>query len=811
MEPRELLWCSGVVLLLLMMGVAFTGYVLPWGQMSYWGATVITSVRGRKASRTSRFQGNNLIPDKGKGELSSFQTAKKILWQLKQGGFNDIWDKTSLQTARGPCCVPLAKYWFVPIPAEESKSSNDLRETIVSFRRTHVTAKQQTQCFATAEPNIFAEGRPDKTLKYIAWKPFIRITLSNHSLERKGTRLFTVGRIVEKYSSTLSEDSNLQKNLSLYKTAIDDTNLHEAFKSLKAQSAPGLDGMTKASYTKQLENSIFKLHKELKSHKYKPSPIKIVHVPKPRGGKRPLAISSVRDKIVQTTFKKELERLYEPIFRECSFGFRPKKSCHSALKRIKKKWQVVKWFISLDILKCFDRVQHEILIGILKKRVADQETPDLIQKLLNVGYVDIYNLTKREEYKTEGTPQGSIISPLLANIYFHELDEYIQDTLIPKYTLGDNKKADKVKLYRNNHVLKGEIEANPIIQELPQLKKIIPILKNNKAILKNDPNHYKENEQYKRLHYVRYADDILLGVAGTKKDCRKIVSQINKFLQEKLKLELNLEKCAINLARETVTSFLGFEIGCYINKITSNNVSEEGIEVKKLKQNAINSPSLTIPAKRIFERLCGKGYIRKLPKSNRYKGKGVGKLTFASDKQIVQHFSSFIRGYVNYYLCANRRSKLWPIIHAIRESCYLTLAWKHKLVGKKKVIEKYGPNLRIHEKGKLVTELFYPSSLKTELKFLDRSNEGYVTNLEKELKYFINNNKRNRKAQSCALCGSDQNLELHRINPPKIEKRETPKGDSNRKTIILCQECRRSTDEIHGSQNKYKDINLGKL
>jgi group II intron reverse transcriptase/maturase len=682
---------------------------------------------------------------------------------------------------------------------------------MVSSHRTHVTAKQQTRCFAMAEPKIYAEGHPDKTLNYITWKPFVRIPLNDHYLERKRIRLFKVGGIVESNFSTLSKDSKSQKNIFLYKTAIAEKNLHEAFKSLKAQTAPGLDGTTKASYTQNLENSISKLHKELKSHKFKPSPIKVVHVPKPRGGKRPLAISSVRDKIVQATFKKELERLYEPIFCDCSFGFRPKKSCHSALKRIKKKWQAIKWFISLDILKCFDRVQHEILISVLKKRLTDQETIELIQKLLNVGYVDIHNLTKREEYKTEGTPQGSILSPLLTNIYLHELDEYIQDTLIPKYTIGDKRKADKAKIYRNNHVLKNEIRANPIIQELPQLKKIIPILKNNKAITNNDANHYREDGQYKKLHYVRYADDILLGVVGTKEDCRKIVSQINKFLQEKLKLELNLDKCSINLAREMFTSFLGFEIGRYKNKVTSKSVSEEGIELKKLKQNAINSPSLIIPTKRILERLHGKGYVRKLPKSNRYKGKGVGKLTFASDKQIVQHFSSLIRGYVSYYICANRRSKLWSVVHAIRESCYLTLAWKHKLIGKKKVIEKYGPNLRIHENGKLVTELFYPNSLKTELKFFDRSEEGYVTNLEKELKYFIDDNKRNRKAQFCALCGSDQNLELHRINPPRIETRKTPKGDYNRKTITLCQECHRSTDGIHGSQNKYKNLSLGKL
>ena len=812
MNPRELLWCSGVILLLLMMGTAFTGYVLPWGQMSFWGATVITNVCGRKVLRMSRFQGNNLLPDKGKGELSSFQTAKKILWQVKQGGFNNIWNNIFLQIAEGSCCIPFTKYQSVPTSVEKEKSSNDLRETIVNFQRTHVTAKQQMICLATAEPNNYAEGRPEKNLKYIVWKPFVKIPRCNRYLERKRTRLFMSGRVVGNNFSTSSETSNLQNNLFMYKIATDESNLYEAFKSLKAQCVPGLDGMTKASYTKQLENSISKLHKDLKSHKYKPSPIKVIHIPKPNGGKRPLGISSVRDKIVQATFKKELEALYEPIFRECSFGFRPKRSCHSALKQIKKKWQAIKWVISLDISKFFDRVQHEVLINVLKQRIADQETVELIQKLLNAGYVDIYNLTKREEYKTEGTPQGSIISPLLANIYLHELDVFIQDQLIPKYTVGDKRIADKADYYRRTHILKNEIKENPIIEELPQLKKIIPILKNNKSILNNNANYYKEGEYYKRLHYVRYADDLLLGVVGTKEDCRKIVSQIYKFLKETLKLELNLKKCSINRAKETLTKFLGFEIGCYnSNKLVSENDSSYGVNFKKLTQIAISSPSLLIPTKEILERLRSRGYVRKLPKSNRYKGKGIGKLTFASDKQIVIHFSSIIRGYVNYYICANRRSKLWSVVHALRESCYLTIAWKHKLINKKKVIEKYGPNLRIHENGKLVTELFYPKSLKSELKFLDRSYEGHVTNLDQGLKYFMDDNKKQRKSQFCALCGSDQNLELHRINPPKIENRKTSKGDYNRKTITLCQECHRSTDGIHGSKNKYKNINLGKL
>jgi len=294
----------------------------------------------------------------------------------------------------------------------------------------------------------------------------------------------------------------------------------------------------------------------------------------------------------------------------------------------------------------------------LKKRITCQETVELIQKLLKVGYVDIHNLTKREEYKTEGTPQGSIISPLLANVYFHELDKFVIEDLMPEFNKGETRVADKAKAYRLSKVLKDELKANPIIQEYPQLKTIIPILKRNKKIVENDSNYYKEGDYYKRLHYVRYADDILIGVVGNKEDCRKILSQINKFLQENLKLELNKDKCSINLAWEKQTEYLGYLVGRYQNKVIGSQASTEDVSIKVLQQRAINAPSLQIPTKKILERLATKGYVRKLPKSNRYKGKGVGHLTFASDKQIVIHFSALIRGYVNYYMCANRRSKL---------------------------------------------------------------------------------------------------------------------------------------------------------
>lgn len=135
----------------------------------------------------------------------------------------------------------------------------------------------------------------------------------------------------------LSSVENQDQNVTLYKIAIKKDNLRDAFKRIRANASPGIDGVTKARLKGTLDKTIDKLNKELKQHKYKPSPIKVIHIPKPQGGTRPLGISSVRDKIVQASFKQEIEKIYEPKFNKNSFGFRPKLSCHSALKQIKKK------------------------------------------------------------------------------------------------------------------------------------------------------------------------------------------------------------------------------------------------------------------------------------------------------------------------------------------------------------------------------------------------------------------------------------------------------------------------------------------
>ena len=265
-----------------------------------------------------------------------------------------------------------------------------------------------------------------------------------------------------------------------------------------------------------------------------------------------------------------------------------------------------------------------------------------------------------------------------------------------------------------------------LLKNFAAFKIILPTLKYRKAVENNKISYYLKKGSYKQFYYIRYADDILLGLVGSKAEARKIIVKIHKFLKDRLKLNLNLDKCLINLSYETQTNFLGFLIGRHSNKIDYVKTIVEGIEITGAKNIAINAPGLFIPTKKILERLTMKGFLRKSEKSNSYKGKGVGFLTVLSDQKIVEKFSSIIRGYCSYYICANRRSKLWCVLHALRESCYLTLAWKHKLKSKKKVIQKYGSSLRIHVDGKQVIELYYPESLKTRLKYYERSNGGYI-------------------------------------------------------------------------------------
>lgn len=523
--------------------------------------------------------------------------------------------------------------------------------------------------------------------------------------------------------------SNIKQKTSLYKTFIKIESLQKAFKFLKLISNPEMDGYTKITFKSNLNKSLEKLNKELKNFTYIPSPVKIIYILNDKINKRQLGIPSIRDKIVQISLFNLLSIIYEPIFYDCSYGFRPKKNCHSVLKQIKKKWHFIKWFLYLDIEKLFSKIQHNILINILQKQIKDTFVLNLIRKLLNVGYVDIHNIVNREKYMQKNIPKINNISTLFTNIYFHVFDEYVQEKLIPEYTLGEKLNNKNEKKKKNYYNLSNFEKNNQLIKNFPILKSVLPKLKYN-VFFKNKKILYHKyiKNYFKRFYYIRYADEILIGLVTSKKDVKKIIIKINNFLNKYLKLNLN--NCLINLSYEISTEFLGFLISKHKNKTNYIQVFTDNTQVTIVKSLTKRFPILQIPIKKILERLTKKGFIRKLKKLNKYKSKGVGFFTVLSDQKIVEKFSNIIKSYCMYYSCANYRSKLWNIIYLLKKSCYLTLAWKHKLKNQKKVIEKYGPKLRIHLNGKQITELYYPTTLKTILKFYEFSNYGSIEFLQ---------------------------------------------------------------------------------
>lgn len=188
-------------------------------------------------------------------------------------------------------------------------------------------------------------------------------------------------------------------------------------RELNGKKANGLDGITKAKYEENLEENIKKLANNLQSMSYVPSPAKRIYIPKSNGKMRGLAIANYEDKIVQLGMKKIIEAIYEPKFLNCMYGFRPNRCCHDALKAINSNIEngKVSYVVDADIKGFFDHVNHKWLIRCVEQHIKDQRIIRMIKRFLKAGIIE-----QKEKIKTtEGTPQGSILSPVLANIYMH--------------------------------------------------------------------------------------------------------------------------------------------------------------------------------------------------------------------------------------------------------------------------------------------------------------------------------------------------------------------------------------------------------
>jgi len=211
---------------------------------------------------------------------------------------------------------------------------------------------------------------------------------------------------------------------------IDVPALRRAFGRIRKGAAVGVDGVSKEQYGQSLEDNLQVLHERLRTKRYRHQPIRRVYIPKDRG-KRPIGISTIEDKVVQTALREVLEVIYEPVFLDGSYGFRPGRSAHDALRALNRMLlkREASWVIEADISSYFDSLDRTKLKEMLRQRVADESFLRLVGKCLHVGVLDGYEYSEPEE----GTVQGSTLSPLLGNVYLHHvLDLWLEQEVRPR-------------------------------------------------------------------------------------------------------------------------------------------------------------------------------------------------------------------------------------------------------------------------------------------------------------------------------------------------------------------------------------------
>lgn len=594
-----------------------------------------------------------------------------------------------------------------------------------------------------------------------------------------------------KIDNTLLEKK--QKSIITYQDIITLDNLNKGLARTKTNVSPGLDGETKANFTEKKMETLFK---SLKSQRYKPTPTKRVNIPKPDGGTRPLGVASQKDKVVQAAILNKLEPVLENIFLNCSYGGRVNKNCHHALKEIKSKWQSVTWIINIDVQKYFDTINHDLLLKMLEEYV-DQATIELIRKFLKCGYIDFYNHPDTLEKSEIGTPQGSLISPILSNLYLHQLDRLIVEKFLPEWNRGDERKF--ISGYQTRKKLTAEEKKVVSQLKIKGLEEAIGRLKHNEWVKEGLPSRDPFDDNFRRMYYARYVDDFIIGFTGSKAEAEELKSSIEAFLLEELKLKTNETKSYISHSSSKDIKFLGFYIKYIQNnkivkdpKVSENDGSGLG---HQLKSTSINSAQLRIPTELILRRAVDSGY-GKIRKGGTIRPTSCRKLCSLDDKQIVIRFSSIIRGLMAYYAPANSLSDLWQIVAFYRKSCALTLADKHKLKTAAKVFKIYGPNLKISNPiKKKETVLFYPTTLKTTGNFkLGKRIITLSDSVIDPIKGSYKQNKKSKRTCQWPHCDRTERLEEHHINPVRTIKNKNLSEyqlwlrKKQRKTVTLCRE-----------------------
>lgn len=536
-------------------------------------------------------------------------------------------------------------------------------------------------------------------------------------------------------------------------------------------------GVTSETVDGMSQRKIDRITEAMRHERYRFRPVRRVHIPKKNGKARPLGLPTWSDKLVGEVVRLLLEAYYEPTFSDRSHGFRPRRGCHTALREVDHTWTGTSWFIEGDIADCFGSLDHEVLLSILGEKIHDQRFLRLVRNMLKAGYLEDW----RWGATLSGAPQGGVASPILSNIYLHKLDEFVETVLIPEYTRGKRRARNPAYLELQNLLAKARrrgdrVQARALRQQMVSLPSADP----------SDPG-------YRRLRYIRYADDHLLGFTGPKAEAEQIKQRLAQFLRDELRLELSRDKTLITHARTRAARFLGYEI------TTQHNDTKKTGRYRRINgQIALRVPQDVIKAK------CA-------PYMDRGKPAKTTALTNSSDHAIVATYGTVYRGVVQYYLLAGDVFRLHRLQWVMETSMLKTLAAKHrssvsKMAAKHKarIDTPNGPRVcfeaRIERKNRkpLVARFGGISLQRQRAAELTDREPVRVDYPQKELIARL-------LADTCEICGSKGNVQVHHVRAlADLAHAGWQPSDwarvmlhRRRKTVVACDTCH---DRIHSER-----------